>query len=140
MTVTPDDINSMMVGEFPGGVHRCAEVSPTHALARIVISDQELRPGGLISGPTQFRLADAALWYMVFGAIDRIEPMAVTSELSIRFLRPAIGDTLWARATLDACGRRNIVGTVRLWVDDREDRPVSVAQGTYARPRLDPPA
>lgn len=138
MTVTADAINAMMAGEFPGSVHRCTEVGPAHAVAQIEISEGELRPGGLISGPTQFRLADAALWYLVFGAIDRIEPMAVTSELSIRFLRPAVGSVLWAEARLDACGRRNVVGTVRLWVDDRPDRPVSVAQGTYARPRPTP--
>jgi len=60
--------------------------------------------------------------------------MALTSELSIRFLRPAQGSMLWARATLDSAGRRNVVGTVRVWVDDREDRAVSVAQGTYVLP------
>ena len=97
----------------------------------------DLRPGGYVSGPTQFALADAALWYLVFGAIGRVEPMALTSELSIRFIRPAIGETLWARATLDVAGRRNVVGTVRIWVDEREDRATAVAQGTYALPDPD---
>jgi acyl-coenzyme A thioesterase PaaI-like protein len=87
-----------------------------------------------VSGPTQFGLADAALWYLVFGAIDAIEPMALTSELSIRYLRPAQGAVLWARADLEARSRRSVVGTVRVWVDDRSDRVVSVAQGTYALP------
>lgn len=135
MAVTADDINRMMQVEHSSSVHRCLEVSETHALARVTVSEADLRPGGLISGPTQFRLADAALWYLVFGATGAIEPMAVTSELSIRFLRPAQGSVLVARATLDACGRRNVVGTVRLWVEDAEHRPVSVAQGTYVRPR-----
>ena len=74
------------------------------------------------------------LWYLVFGAIGRIEPMALTSELSIRYLRPAQGEVLWARAMLESAGRRNVVGTVRVWVDDREDKPVSTAQGTYVLP------
>ena len=60
--------------------------------------------------------------------------MALTSELSIRYLRPAIGETLWARATLDKAGRRNVVGTVRVWTDDRPDKPTATAQGTYAMP------
>ena len=98
---------------------------------------EELRPGGFISGPTQFSLADAALWYVVFAAIGRIEPMALTSELSIRFLRPAIGDVLWARGTLESAGRRNVVGTVHVWTDDRPEKPTAVAQGTYVLP---PPA
>ena len=94
-----------------------------------------LRPGGFISGPTQFAVADAALWYLAFGALGRIEPMALTSELSIRFLRPAQGSVVWARATLDSVSRRNVVGTVRVWVDDRDAKATSVAQGTYALPR-----
>ena len=94
----------------------------------------ELRPGGFISGPTQFGLADAALWFLVFAVIERVEPMALTSELSIRYVRPAVGRTLWARATADVAGRRNVVGTVRIWVDDRSDKPTAVAQGTYMLP------
>jgi uncharacterized protein (TIGR00369 family) len=119
---------------FPGSEVRCVELSPTHALARLDVAPGAIRPGGFVSGPTQFAVADAALWYVVFGAIGRIEPMALTSELSIRFLRPAQGSTLWGRADLDAAGRRNVVATVRMWVDDRADRAVSVAQGTYALP------
>ena len=96
-----------------------------------------MRPGGFISGPAQFGLADAALWYLVFAAIGRIEPMALTSELSIRYLRPAQGSVLWAKATLESAGRRNVVGTVHVWCDDRVDKPTASAQGTYALPLPD---
>lgn len=136
MNVTPDLVNSLMAESFPDAAHRCVELSPTHAIARLEVDRLDLRPGGLISGPTQFRLADSVLWFMVFGAIDRIELMAVTSEMSMRFLRPAKGGVLWARADLDACGRRNVVGTVKLWVDDRPERSVAVGQGTYVRPSV----
>jgi uncharacterized protein (TIGR00369 family) len=131
---TPAEIDAMVREAFPGSEVRCAEVGPTHALARLDVAPSAIRPGGFVSGPTQFAVADAALWYVVFGAIGRIEPMALTSELSIRFLRPAQGTTLWGRADLDSAGRRNVVATIRLWVDDRDDRVVSVAQGTYALP------
>ena len=63
-----------------------------------------------------------------------MEPMALTSELSIRFLRPAIGSVLYARADVDIVTRRSVVGTVRLWCDDEVDRPTATAQGTYAIP------
>ena len=124
----------MVRTQFPGSEHGCVELTATSALACRQVGAEFLRPGGFISGPTQFGLADAVLWYMTFGAIGRIEPMALTSELSIRYLRPAQGQVLWARATLDSAGRRNVVGTVRVWVDDREDRPVATAQGTYVLP------
>lgn len=119
---------------FAGATDVCTELGAGYAVAQHVVTPEELRPGGFISGPTQFALADAALWYVVFAAIGRIEPMALTSELSIRYLRPAVGDVLWARATVDAAGRRNVIGTVQVWVDDRPGKPTAVAQGSYALP------
>mgnify|MGYP003923803891 FL=1 len=82
-----------------------------------------------------FSMADVVLWYLSFGTVNRIEPMALTSDLSIRFLRPAQGRTLWARADLDKAGRLMIVGTVKIWVDDEPDRLVATAQGTYVMPQ-----
>lgn len=133
--VTPEGVNQMLADSSFGSGNSCVEVGPSQAVARFDVPPGTLRPGGYISGPTQFGLADAALWYLTFGVIDRVEPMALTSELSIRFLRPAQGSTLWARATLESAGRRSIVGSVRVWCDDAEDRPSSVAQGTYVLPR-----
>jgi len=127
-------INTMIAELFPGTGNRCVEVGSDFALARHDIDQSSLRPGGFVSGPTQFGLADGALWYLVFGATGRIEPMALTSELSVRFLRPAQGSVLWGRATLESAGRRNVVGTVHIWCDDNEDKPTATAQGTYALP------
>jgi uncharacterized protein (TIGR00369 family) len=131
---TPAAINAMLVGQFAGSNNVCADIGEGFAVARRDVSDDELRPGGFVSGPSQFGLADAALWYLVFAAIGRIEPMALTSELSIRFLRPAQGSVIWARATLESAGRRNVVGSVHVWCDDRSDKPTAVAQGTYVLP------
>jgi uncharacterized protein (TIGR00369 family) len=134
LPVRPDDINAMVHDGFAGSTNECVEVGDRYAVARRVVQPAELRPGGFVSGPTQFGLADAALWYLVFAAIGRIEPMALTSELSIRYLRPAQGEMLWARADLESAGRRNVVGSVRVWCDDRVDRPTAAAQGTYVLP------
>jgi uncharacterized protein (TIGR00369 family) len=130
--VTPQQVNDFLAAEFPGSGNECVEVGDRFAIARRPVSPETLRPGGYISGPVQFGLADAALWYALFGAVG-IEPMALTSELSIRYLRPAIGQVLWARADLHQVGKRSVVGTVQLWVDGAADRYVSVAQGTYVR-------
>ncbi len=127
-------VNEMIEQLFPGSNNTCDAIGADFAVARREISEAELRPGAFVSGPSQFGLADAALWYLVFGATGRIEPMALTSELSIRFLRPAQGKVLWAKATLDVAGRRNVVGTVRVWCDDRSDKPTATAQGTYVLP------
>ena len=55
-----------------------------------------------------FGLADAALWYLVFGARGRIEPMALTSELSMRFLRPAHGEIVVTKTTDSALTGTNL--------------------------------
>ncbi len=131
---TPADVNAMVREAFPGSENLCTELGDGYAVASRSVDATDLRPGGFISGPAQFALADAALWYLVFAVVGRVEPMALTSELSIRFVRPAIGNVITARASIDAAGRRNVVGTVRIWVDDREHKPTAVAQGTYVLP------
>jgi uncharacterized protein (TIGR00369 family) len=80
-----------------------------------------------------FALADSALWYATFSVIG-LEPMAVTSEMSIRFLRPAQGGDLVGRASINSVSTRRIVGTVEMWVEAKPDKLVAVAQGSYARP------
>jgi uncharacterized protein (TIGR00369 family) len=133
--LTPEAVNDQLAAVFPsayGAGLRCEEIRERGAVARWKYDPATLRPGDYISGPTMFSIADVALWFGVFGAIG-IEPMAVTSEMSIRFLRPAVGGDLLARSVLHAVGRRRIVGTVEIWVDG-DDRLVAVAQGTYARP------
>ncbi len=132
--IDPSAVNAFVSEAFPGSRVKCTAIERTFATATLVTSHDDLRPGGFIAGPTQFALADAVLWYLVFGAIDRFEPMALTSELSIRFVRPAIGSVLYARADLAAAGRRNVVGSFTVWSGDNADRPSAIGQGTYALP------
>ncbi len=131
--MTAETINAMIAMEFSGTGNTCFELGDNYAIARREVQQEEIRPGGFVSGPTQFGLADAALWYVTFVGIGRIEPMAMTSELSIRYIRPAAGDVLWAKATIDVAGRRSVVGTVSIWTSDPE-KPSAVAQGTYMLP------
>lgn len=133
--VNREQVNAMMAELWTVNDSECMEIGPRHAVARRQVGADDLRPGDFVSGPTQFMMADLALWFLVFGAIDRIEPMAVTSELSMRFLRPGVGSTIWARADLERAGRTSVVGTVRIWTEGNEHRPCSTAQGTYALPQ-----
>lgn len=130
---TPAAINEFFVREFPaaaGSGIRCMESGPGFAVSRWTYDATVLRPGGFISGPTQFTLADTALWFLSFTVLG-LAPMAVTSELTIAFLRPAVGADLWARAELLRAGRHKITGTVKLWVDGAPDTLVSHVTGSY---------
>lgn len=130
---TPDAINAFLQREFPAAHaanHRCVETGPGFAVSRWHYDATTLRPGGFISGPTQFALADTALWFMTFTVLG-LAPMAVTSEMTITFLRPAIGGDLMARAELLRAGKHKINGTVKLWIDGAPDRLVSHVVGGY---------
>jgi uncharacterized protein (TIGR00369 family) len=131
---TPDAINAFFAEQFPSAHavgYRSIESGPGVAVARWPYDPTQLRPGNLISGPTQFALADVALWFLTFTVLG-LAPMAVTSELYISFLRPAAGGDLLARAELLRRGRSKITGSVRVWVDGAPDRPVSHVVGSYA--------
>ncbi len=130
--VSVDEINTFLAREFAGSPNRCEAVGEKWATAMLPTDVVSLRPGGIISGPTVFGVCDAALYYACFTAIG-IEPMTLTSELSIRFIRPARGAVLRARADLHQVGRRSIIGSIVAWTDEIA-KPVAVAQGTYVRP------
>lgn len=127
-------INAFVADCFPELGSLCLDIGEEFAVAEYDMTGIARRPGGYISGPDQFRLADAALWFLTFSAIGRMEQMSVTSELSIRYLRPAVGERLFARAQLESQSRRSFVGTVSLWCDEDQTKRVSVGQGTYALP------
>ena len=133
-SLSVEAVNAMIAAQFPGSANYCVELGPGHAVAAYDVQEVNIRPGGFVSGPTQFGIIDSALWFLTFAALGRIEPMALTSELSIRFLRPAQGTRLVCRATLDAVSRRSVVGTAQVWVDGRPDKITATAQGTYAIP------
>ena len=132
---TPDEVNAFVAVQFPSAHaagHRCVEMGPGRALARWSYDPATLRPGGLISGPIQFALADLALWFLSFTVVG-LAPMAVTTDMHINFLRPAAGADLFAEAALLRAGKRRIVGEVILWVGDARARPVAKVVGAYAR-------
>ncbi len=131
--ITRSLINDMLAQHWPTAPCVCIEVSPKHAVASLTPATSDVRPGGYISGPTLFAAADAALWFLCFGASNRLEPLALTSDLAIRFLRPARGTTVFARADLNKAGRRSVIGTVTVWTDDF-DAPSATAQGAYILP------
>lgn len=137
-TVTATTVNAFMKKSWfaAAGDALCHEVSKNHALVSKLPGVADLRPGGLVSGPFQFALADIGMWFATFGAYERIEPMALTSEMSIRFLRPAVvadGARVWARIDVNSVGRKTMVSTATIYTDD-PTRPTAVAQGTFIVP------
>src|SRR3546814_6602933 len=71
----------------PGSRGHVVSAVPGHIQARLDPTDKALRPGGLISGPTQMGFADMAAYALVLAHIGPVA-MAVTSALNYQFLRP----------------------------------------------------
>ncbi len=130
---TPAQVDAFVAREYPTLAEsgfRCDAMETGKAIARWTYDSETLRPGGLISGPVQFTIADIALWYLSFTVLG-LQPMAVTSDLAITFLRPAKGSDLVATAHLLRSGRTRISGRVDILVEG-EDRLVAHATGSYA--------
>lgn len=134
--ITPGEIDAFAARQYPAlaasGV-RCLSAEDGRVEVVWIYDEAQLRPGGYISGPTQFALADSGLWYATFTLVG-LEAMAVTSDLHITFLRPAREGNLHAAAQVVSAGRNRVHGVVRLWVEDDPETLVSHAIGTYALP------
>jgi uncharacterized protein (TIGR00369 family) len=103
------------------------------ARVRQAFRDVFIRPGGTISGPTMMALADVAMYIAVLTAIGPV-PLAVTTHLSIDFLRRPAPADLVAEAELMKLGKRLAVGTVAIRSAGREDL-VAHASSTYSIPQ-----
>ena len=91
-----------------------------------------VRPGGTITGPALFALADLALYGAVLSRIGRVE-LAVTTSITINFLRRPAPVGVHAEGRLLKLGRRLAYGEV-LMRSEGEDEPVAHATGTYSIP------
>ena len=132
--LSPQAINAMVAEHWPSCRFVCEDIGQNWALACVEANETDIRPGGYICGPTQFAAADAALWFLAAVASGKPQAMSLTSDLSMRFLSPAIGKRVYARAELNKASARSLVGSVSLWMDGAENEICAIAQGTYILP------
>jgi uncharacterized protein (TIGR00369 family) len=132
---TVDEANTFLGSAFKGRGHQNQVIlmEPGRAVMRLEADETHLRPGGYISGPTQMSLADSVA-YMVIMTQTGLEPMAVTSNLNINFLRPCIGAAVIAEGRMMKIGQALAVIDVDIRAEG-SDKPASHAIVTYALPR-----
>lgn len=134
MPATKQEIVAFLAAEFPQSKHTVEAVGNGGATVSHEISEDDLRPGGTVSGPVLMTAADVALYVAILGEIG-IVPLTVTSNLTINFLRkPAARGRIVAVCRLMKVGRTLAVGEVNLYSDGRAE-PVAHVVGTYAIPR-----
>lgn len=127
------ELNAFLKTEFPQNPCTVEAVGGGGATVRHPIGQGELRPGGTVSGPVMFTLADVSLYVAILGEIG-IVPLAVTTNLNINFMRkPAATADLIGVCKLIKLGRLLAVGEVSIYSEGQPDM-VAHAVGTYAIP------
>jgi uncharacterized protein (TIGR00369 family) len=132
-----DEIAEVLHKEFPQAFYEgCGlsieRVDYGNIRVRRHFHEITIRPGGTISGPTMMELADFAMYVAVFSAVGH-QPLAVTTNLNINFLRKPAPADLLADAKLLKVGKRLAVGEVAIYSEGL-DEPVAHVTSTYSLP------
>ncbi len=121
--------------EFPQvqNDYRIEAVRDMGVTVRLAVDERHLRPGGTVSGPAMFALADVAVYLAVLAMIGP-KALAVTTNCSLDFMRkPAAGADLIADCRLLKLGRVLAVGDVLIH-SEGDSAPVARASMTYSLP------
>ncbi len=136
--MSAEEIGKLLAAEFPqafyqGCGHSIDRVAYGDVRVRWTFDAASLRPGGTVSGPTMMELADFAMYVAVLSAIGP-QPLAVTTNLNINFLRKPAAADLIADAKLMKVGKRLAVGEVVIRSEGQEE-PVAHVTSTYSIPQ-----
>ncbi len=135
--MTVDAMGRLLAVEFPQAFHpqsglSIEEIWDGGCRVRQAFRDAFVRPGGTISGPTMMALADFTFYVALLGAIGP-EPLAVTTNLNINFLRKPERRDLVAKARILKLGQRLAVMEVEIYSDGVEEAVAHVTS-TYSIP------
>ena len=130
-----EEVTNYVRGVFPQsneyGWH-VKEVMPGEILVGMQIGEQHLRPGGTVSGPTMFALADVTAYLLVLAHIGEVA-LAVTTNMNINFLNKPLPGDLHARGRLLKLGKRLAVSDIGIYSESGGDI-VAHATTTYSIP------
>ncbi len=128
-------LNAFLGRDFP---QLSGQFSVDHAdkdllVARLRVTDAHLRPGGTVSGPAMFGLADVSIYTAILSHAGPVA-LAVTTNASIDFMRkPEAGRDLLAHCRLLKLGRSLAVAEALIF-SEGQDQPVARCSMTYAIP------
>lgn len=132
---TVDEIFSFLQREFPqalrDGMHyQVASLEPEALDLRLEAGEQQLRPGGTVSGPTMMEMVDFAIYVLLLAHHKEEARLAVTTNLAISFLRKPKPGPLLARVRLIKHGRTLSVARTDI-VSEADGKLVASSEATY---------
>ncbi|MDX8348650.1 PaaI family thioesterase [Cognatiyoonia sp. IB215446] len=121
--------------EFPqlGDDFIIEELTEAGVRVRLQVAQRHLRPGGTVSGPSMFALADVGMYLAILARIGPVA-LAVTTNCAIDFMRkPAASADMICETRLLKLGRVLAVGDAMLY-SEGVAQPVARASLTYSIP------
>jgi acyl-coenzyme A thioesterase PaaI-like protein len=128
-------LNAFLESDFAEVAHmfRVDQAQPNALTLRLLPSPAHLRPGGTVSGPTLFGLADVAIYLTILSMIGP-KALTVTTNAGMDFMRkPPAGVDLLCDTRLLKLGRVLAVGDALIHAEG-DPRPVARASMTYSIP------
>ncbi len=108
-------------------------LTPEGCVVRLKVAARHLRPGGTVSGPSMFALADVGVYLAILSRLGPVA-LAVTTSCAMDFMRkPVAGRDLIGEVRLLKLGRVLAVGDVLIF-SEGETSPVARASMTYSIP------
>lgn len=133
--ITKDEMMPYLDQVFPQvrGMFGIDRLDEDLLVMRLFEDEKHLRPGGTVSGPAMFALADVAAYVATMARIGK-EALAVTTNCSIDFMRkPESGKDVLAECRVLKLGRALSVCDVLLYSEGMAE-PVARANLTYSIP------
>ncbi|WP_142084493.1 PaaI family thioesterase [Roseinatronobacter monicus] len=128
-------LTRFLESEFPQVAQMFAidALEPMAVTVRLLHDERHLRPGGTVSGPAMFALADVAVYLAIMAMIGP-KALSVTTNCAIDFMRkPAAGVDMICKTRLLKLGRVLAVGECLIY-SEGQDTPAARASLTYSIP------
>ena len=133
-SITKKSLTDFLKREFPqvSQSFNILDTSENSFSMLMKITDEHLRPGGTVSGPTMFLLADVTFYLATLNMIG-LKSLTVTTNCSINFLRKPNQKDLISKARILKLGKTLSVGDVLIYSQGINE-PVAHASLTYSIP------
>lgn len=130
-----DQVNALLARAFPQlneGTRsfRATQVFPGGCTVRLDATERHLRPGGTVSGPALFTLADIGGYVCVLSHAAP-NPLSVTTSITINFMRKAQAGPVDGHCRIMKLGRSLMVFDIDM-VAGPDRLTVAHAIGTYS--------
>jgi uncharacterized protein (TIGR00369 family) len=135
--MTADEVNELLKNVYPQlngqlTFYHAVEVFPGGCTVRLEADTRHLRPGGTVSGPALFTLADIGGYVCVLSHAGP-DALSVTTSLNINFVRKAEAGPIDGHCRILKLGKSLMVFDIDI-VSGSERQTVAHATGTYSIP------